>query len=157
MKTMLLFSLLAAGLVLPLQRLNAQLTLTLPIASAQVDEAAKHAKMKELSTLMAELLKEPKDELERLLIAPTNHASDLVLAGFVADKTKQTFKAVWEKQSLPRDWPGLLAIYHIEERAAVKRLNFVYSEIEFKIMDRYGVSNDKKPGPANPGAASPSP
>ncbi len=115
-----------------------------------LDGAAKEAKMEPLSTLLAELLKLPKSDVTKHLTGETNKASDLVLAQFVADKTKRSFESVLQADAPPRNWRNVLAANHIKEGEAIDRVSLVYGEVAFKLLDRYA---DLKEQPKKPAAA----
>lgn len=112
-----------------------------------LDGAAKEAKVEPLSTLLAELLKMPKSEVTKHLTGETNKASDLVLAQFVAEKTKRSYESVLQAETPPRNWRNVLAANHIKEGDAVDRVSLVYGEVAFKLLDRYA---DLKEQPRKP-------
>lgn len=151
MKT-LLFSLALAGSLFAMQQARAadEPRQRLSTVVELLDGAAKEAKAEDLSALLAELLKVSKAEVTKHLTGETNKASDLVLAQFVAEKTKRPFEAVLQAETPPRNWRAVLAANHIKEGEAVERVSLVYGEVAFKLLDRYADLKDlpKKGAPA---------
>ncbi len=109
---------------------------SLAAVAQNVDDAVKPLAPAEVVAVVAGNLKLDKASLTKLLTEKTNKLSDIVLAQFVAEKTKGKFDEVWQK-GVPLDWSKALAERKLAEAEANERLTLVHADLAFTLLDRY--------------------